>query len=128
MESWSISNASSTKQLIWSVCTLHTNELPLRHLIQKLDGPTTSGSSFSGEVGKLLPVTQKLPENPSFEPLLVGEPLHEPPADVVADLSHDQLFGLRMLQGLEAGVIPKSLRRMAIGPVSHSRWLTTANR
>lgn len=116
------------KRLVWSVCLLHTNELPLRHLIQKLDGPTTSGNGFSGEVGKLLSVTQELPENPGFEPLSVGEPLVELPEDVVADLSHDQLFGLRMLQGLEAGAIHQSLRRMAIGPVSHSRWLTTANR
>ena len=96
--------------------------------MQKLDGPTTSGNSFSGEVGKLLSVTQKLPYNPNFEPLVLGEPLVELPVDVMADLSHSQQFGFRMLKGLEAGTIHPSLRRMGIGPVSHSRWLTTANR
>jgi hypothetical protein len=35
-------------------CFLHINELPLRHLIQKLDGKTISGNKFSGDIGKLL--------------------------------------------------------------------------
>ena len=71
--------------------------------MQKLDGPTTSGNSFSGEVGKLLSVTQKLPYNPNFELLVLGEPLVELPVNVMAGLSHDQQFSFRMLKGLEAG-------------------------
>jgi hypothetical protein len=35
-------------------CFLHINELPLCHLIQKLDGKTISGNKFSGDIGKLL--------------------------------------------------------------------------
>ena len=54
---------------VWSICMLHTNELPLRHLIQALDGQTTSGSSFSGTIGRLLLDTQALPFNPEFPPL-----------------------------------------------------------
>ena len=38
----------------WNICAIHTNELPIRHLIQKLDGPTTSKDGFTGKIGKLL--------------------------------------------------------------------------
>ena len=30
------------------VCELHTNELPLRHIIEEIDGPTSGANSFSG--------------------------------------------------------------------------------
>ena len=30
----------------WSVCDLHTNELPLRHLFENVDGPTSGNNSF----------------------------------------------------------------------------------
>ena len=30
----------------WTVCDLHTNELPLRHLIEKVDGKTSGNNSF----------------------------------------------------------------------------------
>ena len=33
------------RKVHWSVCLLHTNELPLRHLFEKFDGPT-SGKTF----------------------------------------------------------------------------------
>ena len=41
-------------KLIWLICALHTNELPLRHLMKELDGPTTSNNKFSGPIGKLI--------------------------------------------------------------------------
>ena len=34
------------RRFVWSICLLHTNELPLHHLIQELDGPTGSGNRF----------------------------------------------------------------------------------
>jgi len=36
------------------VCLLHTNELPLRHLLELLDGVTHEPNSFSGAIGKQL--------------------------------------------------------------------------
>ena len=30
------------------ICELHTNELPLRHIIAELDGPTSGPSSYAG--------------------------------------------------------------------------------
>lgn len=35
------------------VCLLHTNELPLRHLFQSLDGKSTGPSTYSGPLGTL---------------------------------------------------------------------------
>ncbi|KAG0712866.1 hypothetical protein GWK47_017453 [Chionoecetes opilio] len=36
------------RKLFWSICVLHTNELPLRHLITSIDGPTLSDTGFTG--------------------------------------------------------------------------------
>ena len=72
---------------MWSICLLHTNELPLCHLVQELDDPTGSSNTFTGPAGKLLSRTQNLPYNSEFEPLNAGEPLPEMPAEVMADLS-----------------------------------------
>ena len=38
----------------WAICLLHTNELPLRHLIDKVDGPTSGNQTFKGPIGKTL--------------------------------------------------------------------------
>ncbi len=38
----------------WAICLLHFNELPLRHLVEILDGKTTGPQSFSGLLGKQL--------------------------------------------------------------------------
>ena len=48
----------------WAICMLHTNELPLRHLVEKVDGPTTSKSGFSGSIGKLLQTANEMNYNP----------------------------------------------------------------
>ena len=40
------------KPLQWSICLLHLNELPLRHLMQYFDGVTSGPESFSGQFGK----------------------------------------------------------------------------
>ena len=116
------------KRLVWSICMLHTNELPLRHLIQQLDGPTGSGNTLTGPAGRLLPQTQSLPYNPNFEPLSCGDPLVTLPPEVLADLSWDQQYGYKMIKALEAGSVPLSLQIMVIGPLDHARWLTCGNR
>ena len=50
----------------WIVCNIHTLELPLRHLITGLDGPTTSKDGYQGPVGKLLSTVESMDYNPSF--------------------------------------------------------------
>ena len=36
----------------WFICQLHTNELPLRHLISKIGGKTSGSNFFTGPIGK----------------------------------------------------------------------------
>src|SRR6218665_720970 len=37
------------RALQWNVCLLHANELPLRHLIIELDGPTTGANTVGNK-------------------------------------------------------------------------------
>ena len=47
------------RPLQWSIYLLHFNELPLRHLILKLDGPTSSTDPVTGPLSKLLSTCEK---------------------------------------------------------------------
>lgn len=47
------------KPLQWLICLLHCNELPLRALIQHLDGKTAGPGQFKGPIGKLLDDCEK---------------------------------------------------------------------
>ena len=42
------------RSLQWLICQLHANELPLRHLLQNLDGKSKGPSTFTGTLGKKL--------------------------------------------------------------------------
>ena len=52
------------RKLYWSICLLHTNELPFRNIFTSLDGPTTGSNSFQGPAGKLLPHVDDMEWNP----------------------------------------------------------------
>ena len=52
----------------WAVCMCHTNKLPLRHLIDKLDEKTSSKDGFTGPVGKLLSSVPDIEMTYDFEP------------------------------------------------------------
>ncbi|GBM19981.1 hypothetical protein AVEN_77906-1 [Araneus ventricosus] len=47
--------------LQWSICLLHFNELPFRHIFQHIDGQTAGPKSFSGPIGQQLTCYEKLP-------------------------------------------------------------------
>ena len=55
------------KKLYWGICNIHTNELPLRHAIAILDGPTASDVGFTGEICILLSNVNSMPYDPEFE-------------------------------------------------------------
>ena len=40
------------RPLQWLACMMHANELPLRHLINKLDGVIQGPKRFSGIIGR----------------------------------------------------------------------------
>lgn len=116
------------RKLIWLVCALHTNELPLRHLITALDGKTLSNNKWTGNICKMLDTATELEIDPAFTKISTGESPISLSDDVIQDLSTDQAYGYRITQAIRTGVLPTDLALLEIGPVNHSRWLTTANR
>lgn len=116
------------RRLVWIVCDLHTGELPLRHLIQELDGPTKSNNKWSGPLGIMLDEATQLEINTTFPKVEVGPPLPALSEGVIKDLSTDQSYAYRIAQAIRSGEVPQSLALLEIGPVSHSCWLTTALR
>ncbi|KAG0703828.1 hypothetical protein GWK47_024812 [Chionoecetes opilio] len=67
------------RKLFWSICVLHTNELPLRHLITSIDGPTSSDTGFTGPVCSLLSSVNEMQYNAELRGVPGGEDLTEIP-------------------------------------------------
>lgn len=116
------------RRLVWIVCDLHTGELPLRQLIHALDGPTKSNNKWSGPLGNMLGEATQLEINKHFQKIEIGPPIPVLPPEVVQDLSTDQSYAYQIAKAIRSGQVPDSLALLEIGPVSHSRWLTTALR
>ena len=116
------------RPLNWIVCGLHLNELPLRHLMIDLDGPTTSASGFTGPIGKAIMNATDLPIKTNFKKISIGPDLPLLPDDVVKDLSTDQKYGYEIVKAIRTGILPQRLANSEIGQYNHSRWLTFANR
>lgn len=57
------------KSVQWSICMLHLNELPLRALIEKMDGPFKSKNTLSGPIGTRLNTCEALPVADLFIPV-----------------------------------------------------------
>ena len=75
---------------MWLICYQHTNELPLRHLISTLDGPTVLYCGFSDTLGKALANVTDLPIG-KFEPVTVGELLISVSQAIVEALPRQKL-------------------------------------
>ena len=105
---------------------LHTNELPLRHLIIGLDGPTSSDTGFSGPVCKLLAKVNQMEYNSEFMCLSEERPLVEIPEDVLRNMSTDQKLSYKLVKAVKSGNLPVELQEIQCGKISHARWLTTA--
>ena len=83
------------RSLQWAICLLHCNELPLRHVIQALEGSTVSPDAFIGPieqsvkglVSKWTICKFRVIWNSHF-PMLTE--------DVVADLSLDQFYAYKI--------------------------------
>ena len=113
----------------WNICAIHTNELPIRHLIQKLDGPTTYKDGFTGKIGKLLNKVEELEYNPNFLPIGVDEEdLIQLPESVLKNMSRDSQVCYKLCKAIKAGKLPEELRDIKLGEINHARWLTTQGR
>ena len=118
----SLLEQSLQRPLQWLICQLHANELPLRHLIIKLDGPTTGPKGFTGSICKRLSKCEELP-------LTSFQPVESENIDCdVEKLSTDQKYLLEVYRAVSSGECSESLQHRYPGNISHSRWLTTANR
>lgn len=111
------------RPLQWFICLLHFNELPYRHLFENLDGITTGPASFSGPIGKKLIGCEK-------NPVVEYEPIQSKSSiDITkANLSKDQQYLLDIVKAINSGICDNDLAVKDPGPLSHSRWLTCANR
>jgi hypothetical protein len=109
----------------WDICEIHINELPLRHLIRKLDGPFIPKSGFTGPIGKLLHKVNDLPRNYNFTPFSNAESLIQIPEDVVNHMSTDQKNSYRLVEARITGKLTPELAAIKCGLLNTSRWLTT---
>ena len=69
---------------------IHINELPLRYLIIKLDGPYISKSGWTGPLGKIIERVYELKVNPDFIPFRDVGHLKKLPENIVCKLSIHQ--------------------------------------
>lgn len=112
------------RPLQWVICLLHENELPLRHLVTSLDGKTSGPTGLTGNIGKQLndceklPVANYAPEQSDYFSTFPN----------INDLSTDQQYLLDICKAVSQGTCEKSLASRSPGKMSHSRWVTTANR
>ena len=116
------------RKVHWSVCLLHTNELPLRHLVEYLDGGTSGKETFKGQIGKTLANVQDWEWNYAFSPISQGPDLPFFPEKVFNNLSSDQRFLYLAGKSIRSGRLEEKLLHLTPGPLCHSRWLTLACR
>lgn len=110
------------KPLHWFICQLHANELPLRHLVQHLDGGTSGPNAFSGPIGKALANCENLPV---VRFVVISSDF---PNIDRKDLSTDQRYLWDICQAVINGNCSSGLFQRQPGKLSHARWITTANR
>ena len=53
---------SLKKPLQWSICLLHLNEIIIRHIIERVDGPNIGPETYTGDVGKAICSMSKDPQ------------------------------------------------------------------
>ena len=117
------------RKLLWLICQLHGNELPLRHVFDSLDGGmgTSGPNSFKGPMG-IACTGDDIHKGPvtNFSP--IQSFLKELPESVRCDLSRDQALLYDYAQGIISGILPDTLVNQLPGPINHARWLTLAIR
>ena len=106
----------------WFICLLHTNEVPLRHLIETIDGKTSGPPCFTGNIGKELQHCEQ-------KEIVSFQPIESDPIEVDMEiLSKDQKYLLLIYRAVGNGSVQQNLSSTSPGTMHHARWLTTANR
>ena len=91
----------------WLICQLHTNELGLRALIERLDGKTCSKTGFSGPLGKLLATVKFMKPCYTFKKIQVGPDMIELSPQVVSEISTDQKNFYKRCLAAKTGILPR---------------------
>lgn len=107
-----------------SICMLHLSELPLRHIIKKLDGATSDAKKLTGPIGKHLDSCEKLKVT-NFEAIYSDD---MPVLKDTSGLSTDQKYLYDMVHSVQAGVVSNILANKKPGELNHARFLTLASR
>ena len=94
------------RKLFWGICNIHTHELPLRHLIAAIDGPTSCDVGFMGEVCSLLSTVNEMPYDPHFRKFPGGEDLIHIPDEVLNNMSTDQKTCYKLVHAVKGGALP----------------------
>ena len=113
------------RKCFWVICMIHTNELPLRHLIVSIDGKTSSKDGFTGPIGKLLSQVDDMERNYEFPPIEGLEELIDIPQDIVNSMSTDASICYQLVKAVTSGRLSERLAGMKCGKQCHSRWITT---
>ena len=114
------------KKVFWVVCTIHCNELSLRHLIVHLVGKTKDKDKFQGPIGEKLYEVNDLERRRNFSPIPSIAALPVIPQDVVNKMSNDANLFYQLGLAITTGELSEELASRKCGTLVHSRWLTTA--
>ncbi|KAG0727746.1 hypothetical protein GWK47_034004 [Chionoecetes opilio] len=102
------------RKLFWIYMVLHTNELPLRHLITSIDGPTSSDTGFTGPVCSLLSSVNEMQYNAEFRGVPGGADLTEIPEYILVNMSTTRAQSLVYMWTRKYGLIGKELNTLEI--------------
>ncbi|GBN60252.1 hypothetical protein AVEN_78380-1 [Araneus ventricosus] len=110
------------RPLQWSICLLHFNELPFRHILQHIEDQTSMLKCFSGPIGQQLTCYEKFP-------VVDYEPIDCSITHIDRNLlNKGQQYLLDISSAATLGKCPEDLANRDPGPLFHSRWLNAANR
>ena len=116
------------KNLMWSVCSHHIIELTPKNVFIFIDGPTASGTAYTGGIGRVLKEeVMKLEVDPNFVPVDQFD-IPVLPEEVVSKLSSDQYYLYTIAHIVRTGNVPKEFEKYAIGPLNDARWNTRWSR
>ena len=101
------------------------NKLPLRHLMSKLDGKTSSREGWTGPIGKLLVRVNDMERNFSFSPIPGIVELIHIPEEIVTKMSADSSLFYQWRVVIRSGVPTRELGSKKVGNLSHARWINT---
>ena len=113
--------------LVWCICLLHLNELPLRRVMDYCLGNTKSAGDRDGEVYDVLKRVNSLEFNPDFERITdIDTELVKLPESVVNDLSGDQKLLYNLIVTITTDQKVANIEQYKNGPLYNARWVTFA--